>query len=127
MARILLIDDDDQFREMLAEILAGAGYEVVEARNGNAGAKAQYERPADLVITDIVMPEKEGLEVIRELRRQDPEVGIIAISGGGCYSGAHYLEVAEKLGADRALAKPFKRRDLLESISEILGHADRKY
>jgi YesN/AraC family two-component response regulator len=91
MARILLIDDDDALRTVLREILVHFGHTVIEARNGTEGLALFQQAPADLLITDIVMPEKEGFDVVMELRSKRPPVKIIAISGAGPDSGAGYL------------------------------------
>src|SRR6266545_7538001 len=99
MARILLIEDNDSLRTMLAEHLALAGHTVIEAGDGREGLDRFRRAGADLVITDIVMPETEGFEVLRALRRTQPPVKIIAMSGEGRESGAAYLEAARLLGA----------------------------
>ena len=101
MARILLIDDDDSVRTMLRLTLAHFGHTVIEARNGKEGLERVQQANADLLITDIVMPEKEGLKVLMELRKRKPPVKIIAISGGD------YLHMAKLMGAAKVLAKPF--------------------
>lgn len=120
MARVLIIDDEDQAREMLRQWLERSGYEVAEAENGDVGVRLFRENPADLIITDILMPEKEGLETIIDLRREKPDVKIIAISGGGKYCSQDYLEVAEKFGANHSFAKPVDLHELLECIRELL-------
>ncbi len=120
MARILVIDDDDQIRAMLQQRLEREGHKVVSAGDGKLGMKLFREEPAELVITDIIMPEKEGIETIMELRRDFPEVKIIAISGGGKVSPDEYLHIAEKFGAHRTLAKPFGREELLKAVQELL-------
>ena len=114
MARILLIDDDDSVRTMLRLTLAHFGHTVIEARNGKEGLELFQDANADLLITDIVMPEKEGLEVLMELRKQHPPVKIIAISGGD------YLHMAKLMGAAKVLAKPFSTNLLIEAIDELL-------
>jgi PAS domain S-box-containing protein len=120
-ARILLIDDDDSFRTMLRLTLAHFGYTMIEARNGKEGLARFKEANADLVITDIVMPEKEGFEVLMELRtKQVPPVKIIAISGGGRVSAADNLRMAKLLGAAKVLAKPFSNEVLIAAINELL-------
>ncbi|HEX9592335.1 MAG TPA: response regulator [bacterium] len=121
MARILLIEDDQQVREVFSELLARAGHDVVPMVNGRDVAKLRDAVAADLVITDILMPERDGLEVICELRRCAPEVKIIAISGGRTIGPALYLESAESLGADRAFAKPVEGAELLAAVRELLG------
>ena len=120
MARILLIDDDDSLRTMLRLTLVHFGHTVIEARNGKEGLDAFPQAAADLVITDIVMPEKEGIEVLMELRKKKPPVKIIAMSGGGRASATDYLRIATQLGAARALAKPFSHEALMAAINELL-------
>jgi PAS domain S-box-containing protein len=120
-ARILLIDDDDSFRTMLRLTLVHFGYTVIEARNGKEGLALFKEASADLVITDIVMPEKEGLEVLMELQtKQVPPVKIIAISGGARVSVSDNLHMAKLLGAAKVLAKPFSNEALIAAINELL-------
>ena len=122
MARILLVDDDDAIRGMLRKMLMSAGFEVEEAANGNVAVAAYCRQPSDLVITDLVMPEKDGLETIMELRRLDPAVKIIAMSGGGrsLGPGERYLESARTFGALRVLSKPFSASALLKAVSDVL-------
>jgi CheY-like chemotaxis protein len=117
---ILVIDDDDQLRGMLREMLEHAGYEVADAPNGKEGIRLYRENPADLVITDIIMPEKEGIETIMDLRREFPEVKIIAMSGGGTIEAEKYLRMAKGLGAVRTLTKPIERKELLEAVREVI-------
>lgn len=121
MARILLIDDDDSVRGILRLTLAHHGHTVIEARDGAEGLNLFPHAAADLVITDIVMPEKEGLEVLMELRKTQASVKIIAMSGGGRNSAADYLHMAKLLGARTVLAKPFSDTELLAAINEALG------
>lgn len=120
MARILVIDDDDDVRAMLCLTLTQSGHSVIEARNGKEGLQQFAHANADLVITDIVMPEKEGLEVLMELRKKQPPVKIIAISGGGRQNTSDYLHVAKLMGASKVLAKPFSSDALIAAISELL-------
>jgi DNA-binding response OmpR family regulator len=121
MPRILLIEDDHEVRTMLRLTLIHFGHTVIEARNGKEGIELFKRANADLVITDIVMPEKEGLEVLVELRKkQVPPVKIIAMSGGGRQKAADYLRLAELMGAARILAKPFSHEVLIAMIDELL-------
>jgi DNA-binding NtrC family response regulator len=120
MARILVIDDDYQILQTLHQVLALEGHEVMDASNGKEGLERFREHGADLVITDIVMPEKEGLETIMELRKAHPGVQIIAISGGGQIDPDAYLKMATQFGAVRALPKPFGREELLEAVRSLL-------
>ncbi len=121
--RILVIDDDDQIRELLRRTLDWAGYTVIEAVNGKVAMRLQRQEPADLVITDLIMPEQEGLETISSLKREFPEVKIIAVSGGGRIGPETYLPTAKELGADRIFTKPFSVREIVETVEELLRHA----
>ena len=123
MATILLVEDDDGVRSILHKTLVAAGYEVEDAANGDFALAAYRRQPRDLVITDLVMPEKDGLETITALRRLNPAVKIIAISGGGRTLGLGqlYLETARAIGAGRILAKPFTSAALLTAVSEVLA------
>lgn len=119
-ARILIIDDEVQIREMLGQMLSREGYEVVHAPNGKEGMKACREQHIDLIITDIIMPEKDGIEMILELRHDFPGLKVIAISGGGRLGPDGYLEMAKKLGAHKTFFKPFNRKEILEAVRELL-------
>jgi DNA-binding NtrC family response regulator len=123
MARILIIDDDEQMRLMLQQMLTRAGHRVDPAANGLEGLALYRSHPADLIITDLIMPEKEGLETIIEFRREFPLAKIIAISGGGRVGSMDFLPLARRLGAARTLAKPFEREQLVEAVEEVLSQA----
>jgi DNA-binding NtrC family response regulator len=125
MAVILVIEDDDSFRNVLVQMLEKAGYQVLSAENGNLALKHCSESNPDLVLTDIIMPDKEGLETIQELLNLCPNLKIIAMSGGGKFGPNSYLPLAAKLGAKRTLQKPFMRDELLSTISEVLAETDR--
>jgi CheY-like chemotaxis protein len=112
MATILLIDDDELLRKALRHLLVALGHEVFEAADGKAGVLMFDPRRHELVITDIVMPEMEGMQVIMELRKRHRGVKVIAMSGGGLMQIGDYLQTAKLLGADALLAKPFSREDL---------------
>jgi two-component system, chemotaxis family, chemotaxis protein CheY len=120
MARILLIDDDDIVRKMLCRVLSHAGHIVIEACDGSEGLAKFSESEAELVITDLVMPEKEGLEVIMELRKLYPNLKIIAISGGGRFTAAENLRIARYLGAVTVLGKPFTNIALLDAVRQLI-------
>jgi len=120
MGKILVIDDDEQISRTLHQVLEMDGHEVLDAPNGKEGIKLFEEHGADIIITDIIMPEKEGLETIEELREYDPDLKIIAISGGGSFDPRIYLNIAENLGAMRSLVKPFSREELLATVKELL-------
>lgn len=121
MPHILLVDDDEGVRRFMHRTLAQAGYEVEDAANGELAVQAYRRRPSDLVITDIVMPDKEGLQTVRELRRLTPPAKIIAISGGGLGRAADYLEMAVMFGAARVLSKPFTSEELLGAAAAVLA------
>ena len=120
MARILIIDDDEQLLAMLRQTLEREGYEVMEASDGNEGLRRYRENPTDLIITDLIMPEKEGMETIMELRRDFPDVKIIAISGGGRVDPWQYLSIAKSFGVQYTFAKPIERKELLNAVRELL-------
>lgn len=120
MARILVIDDDRKLREVISRALERAGHTVFEAEGVRAGIQLYREQGADLVITDIFMPERDGLEAILQLRRESPGVKIIAISGGDQSGRLDLREHAEGLGASRTLRKPFDQAELLKLVGELL-------
>jgi CheY-like chemotaxis protein len=130
MPDLILIEDDETLRQMLARMLDRHGFAVREADNGLEGLKLMRELPAPLVVTDLIMPEMEGIETIRHLRRLYPDTKIVAMSGGGKVGAKCYLAVARQLGANRTLAKPFKPEQLLRMVAELLApspivaHAD---
>jgi two-component system cell cycle response regulator CpdR len=121
MPRILIVDDERDIRKMLRELLEFHGYEVVEAEDGRAGIRVADETLPHLIITDIIMPEQEGLSTIRELKKKRPLTKIIAISGGGLFVSVNYLDLARKLGADRVFSKPLEFEPLLQAIRQMLG------
>jgi DNA-binding NtrC family response regulator len=120
MTRILIIDDNASIRDILRQALERAGHEVVEASDGRVGIEYQRTLPAEVIITDILMPEQEGFKTIRELQRDFPTTGIIAMSGGGQIGCDTLLAVAERLGAQRVLQKPFGLRDMLDAVHQLL-------
>lgn len=124
MTTILVVDDEELVRATLCQMLEQAGYEVIEAANGDQGLRVFQEYEVDLVITDIFMPGKEGIETIRELRKLRPDVKIIAISGGGRTRNMDYLELAKDFGAKRALTKPFQREQVLSAVNATFEQAD---
>ena len=119
MTRILIIDDEESILFLLREILQSAGHELHEASDGAVGLELFRQKRPELVITDIFMPEWDGLEVIRALKREYPTVKIIAMSGGGSSGALMYLKISQLLGADRILRKPFLRQELLSIIQEL--------
>lgn len=120
MARIIVIDDEPYILLMLKKMLEKEGYEVEMATNGVEGSQIFEKQPADLIITDIVMPEKEGLETIMELKIKYPQLKIIAISGGGRVDSREYLNSAKLLGANKTFQKPFKKDEIIKAVRELL-------
>jgi CheY-like chemotaxis protein len=120
MPRILIIDDEAELRLILREALEYIGYEVVEAGNGDEGLQHYRAAPPDLIITDMVMPGKGGLETIDELRRADPHVKIIAISGGNRIGHLDALDIAKQLGAQWVFRKPFQLPDMCQAVRDAL-------
>jgi DNA-binding response OmpR family regulator len=121
--RLLVIDDDDLVRAALTDMLQTAGFEVVAASNGRLGLELLDTTPVDAIITDILMPEQEGLETIREVRQRFPHIRILAISGGGAGGGeSQLLRFAESFGADHALPKPFTGSQLVAAVRTLLAH-----
>ena len=121
MRRILIIDDDHHILLMIKKMLERAGFEVDLASNGVEGLQLFQKIHADLVITDIIMPEKEGLETIREMKKLRPDLKIIAMSGGGKISADNYLETAKIFGASIVLEKPFSQKTMILAVSDLLG------
>ncbi|MBN2171819.1 MAG: response regulator [Candidatus Krumholzibacteriota bacterium] len=123
MARILVVEDDPQVRRMLRFTLMRAGHDVTEAADGAEGLRRCAEAAPDLVITDIIMPEVEGLETVKRLHDERPELPVIAISGGGQVAPQGYLDLARKLGAREAFTKPVDRDALLDAVRRLLTEA----
>ncbi len=120
LAKIVFIDDNEKLREMIKCLLEGEGYEVFTTGDGNLGVQIVKEQKPELLITDILMPDKEGLEIINELRQADSNLKILAVSGGGMITADQYLTLANALGADKVLSKPFLNEELLATISELI-------
>ena len=121
MATVLSIDDDELMRSFLIESFESKGYTVRVATNGQLGIDAYIENPTDLVITDLFMPEKDGVEVVRSLIKHDPNVKILAMSGGDSSAGRKdVLEVLEDFGVKRTFGKPFKIAEVLAAAEEVL-------
>jgi DNA-binding NtrC family response regulator len=123
MSTILVVDDDLQVRKMLCMTLEREGFSVCEAEDGEAAIAIYKNEHIDLVITDIVMPEKEGIGLIMELKNHDPGALIIAISGGGRLEAGTYLKWAERLGVKHTFTKPVERREMLDSVVTLLANS----
>lgn len=125
MARVMVIDDDEVVRMTLTLVLEKAGHDVIAADDGRKGMALFKMNPTDVVLTDIYMPNQEGLATIMALRSAYPAVKVVAISGGGANAGLDVLPVAEALGADRALRKPISPKDLIATIAELTASAEK--
>ncbi len=121
MAKIIVIDDEPYILLMLKKMLEKEGHQVEMATNGVEGINLYHEKGAELIITDIVMPEKEGLETIINLKTENPSLKVIAISGGGRVDSREYLHSAQLLGAERIFQKPFKKDEIVQAVKDLLG------
>lgn len=121
MSSILVVDDDTQVLDVMSEMLKLEGHQVTLAENGKQAVEQVEAEAFDLVITDLIMPEKEGLETIADIRKLRGPVPIIAISGGGRIGPTDYLETARFIGADATLAKPFGRDELINAVTSLLN------
>jgi CheY-like chemotaxis protein len=119
MTRVLVIDDNPDVRDALRWLLEGEGYEVAVAANGLEGLGVQRSAPADLVVTDIFMPEQDGIETLWKFREEFPRVPIVVMSGGGAARGTDYLSVARELGARKTLRKPLNPQELIDVVRQI--------
>ncbi len=120
MNKILIIDDDHIVRKIVEKSLKKNGYEVICAYNGKNAVELISDSPPDLIITDILMPEKDGVELITEMKREYLGMKIIAMSGGGRINAENHLKIAKQLGADATLSKPFTTDLLLSTVNEVL-------
>ena len=121
MKRVLVIDDSITITGILRSYLADEGFDVITAGNGNEGIKMIEEYHPDLVITDIIMPERNGIEVVMHLKFHHPEIRIIAISSGGTITAREHLANIQKLGADYILEKPFTRDEILSAAKGVIS------
>lgn len=119
--RILVIDDDEKLRITLKRMLTEFGFEVSLARNGEEGELLLGDGRFDVVISDIIMPDQDGIETVARLRQKFPEVKIIAISGGGRLGHTDVLRVAAKVGADTVVAKPFRINQIVEAVEGVIA------
>ena len=121
MPRILIVDDEAHMRELIANMIEPLGHEVVVVTNGVEAIKVCKDTTVDLIITDIVMPDKNGIDLIMEIKKEHPDTPVIAISGGGGITGRYdYLEIAKLVGANNILKKPFNMGELRSLVSETI-------
>lgn len=117
---LLIVDDDDELRDVLVEVLRSRGYVVRAARDGVEATKAIAKSDVELVVTDLIMPEKDGIQLMNEIRRKYPKVKIVAMSGGGHVPREQYLRIARGLGAHAVLEKPFSSQQLVDLVEQLL-------
>lgn len=122
MAKVLLVEDSAGLRGVMRLGLQAAGFDVEEAPDGRQALERQRRSPADVVVTDLFMPEMDGLEIIEALRREFPATGVVAISGVASKTGTDFLEVAAEIGARRVLRKPFGIPELVDAVRDALRH-----
>jgi DNA-binding NtrC family response regulator len=118
---ILVIDDETALREILSRVLADAGHQVAGAANGKEASRLLSTSSFDVILTDVIMPEKDGMQVISEVRKKFPKARIIAMSGGGHVSRDQYLKIAKGLGAHALLEKPFPNQQLLQTVEAVMA------
>jgi CheY-like chemotaxis protein len=123
MATILIADDEASVRDVIHRILLVDNHRVIEAVDGEETVRMVRAEKPELALVDLFMPRKEGLETIMQLRRQFPDLKIIAISGGNPSHGMSFLDIAKQLGAHRTLAKPFAMETVLSAVAELLAPA----
>ncbi len=119
MPKVLVIDDEPQIRSLIKTFLTRSGYEVDEAGDGIEGVERMKANPAEVVITDILMPKQEGLETIRQIRKDFPDVKVIAMSGGSQLTVMDFLPIAEKFGAARIFHKPLDFTAMVDAVKEL--------
>lgn len=124
MANILVIDDEEGVRQVVAKVLEREGHKVTEASDGKVALSLMRDAHPDLVVCDLFMPEMDGVEVLRKLRRDHPQLSVVAISGGGYQGQVQLLDVAKKLGAVAVLKKPFELSELVGAVNRALGVED---
>ncbi len=124
LKNILLVDDEESIRKMVRAVLGEEEYAFTEASNGVEALEIMETQSFDLIITDVIMPDCDGIELVMTVRKKLPDIKVIVMSGGGRVRADHYLNLAEKLGAARVFEKPFNTAELRETVSELLSETD---
>jgi len=124
LKNILLVDDEESIRKMVRAVLGEDNYSFTEASNGVEALEIMETQSFDLILTDVIMPDCDGIELVMSVRKKLPDIKVIVMSGGGRVRADHYLNLAEKLGAARVFEKPFNTAELRETVAELLSEAD---
>ncbi len=124
LKNILLVDDEESIRKMVRAVLGEKEYAFTEASNGVEALEIMETQSFDLILTDVIMPDCDGIELVMSVRKKLPDIKVIVMSGGGRVRADHYLNLAEKLGAARVFEKPFNTAELRETVSELLSETD---
>ncbi|MBY0465841.1 MAG: response regulator [Burkholderiales bacterium] len=125
MTTILIADDDDNVRYALSKLLRKAGYDVQEAQNGKEAFKLLRKAMPDVLVTDIVMPELDGMGLLNQARQLNPSIPVLVMSGGGNIVGLDYLSLAQTMGANATLCKPFDNDEVLSVVANLVVVAER--
>lgn len=126
MIRVLVVDDNEDFRGIVCEMLLDLGWEVFTAKNGVQALAVLESQVVDVVLTDIIMPDKDGVETVQEIRRKYPTIKIAAMSGGGRVNANNYLDLAKRLGASVTFEKPFRAQELMLGLERIVSERNQR-
>lgn len=123
MIRIMVVDDDEAFRQTVCELLAEGDFEILSAESGTQLFTVLKKQSVDIVLTDIVMPDEDGLEIVRKIKKMNPAPKIVAMSGGGRIAATDYLEIARLMGVSATIQKPFKQQELVGLLQQVFSSA----
>lgn len=123
MIRIMVVDDDEAFRQTVCELLAEGDFEILSAESGTQLFTVLKKQSVDIVLTDIVMPDEDGLEIVRKIKKMNPAPKIVAMSGGGRIAATDYLEIARLMGVSATIRKPFKQQELVGLLQQVFSSA----
>ncbi len=121
MIRVLVVDDDEAFRQTVCDLLLDGDFEILSAESGAQSFAVLRNQSVDIVLTDIVMPDEDGLEIVRKIKKMNPAPKIVAMSGGGRIAATDYLEIARLMGASATIKKPFKRQELVDLLQQVFS------
>ena len=121
MIRVLVVDDDEAFRQTVCDLLVDGDFEILSAESGAQSFAVLRNQSVDIVLTDIVMPDEDGLEIVRKIKKMNPAPKIVAMSGGGRIAAMDYLEIARLMGASATIKKPFKQQELVDLLQQVFS------